>query len=637
MAKKEEIYPEGYPRQKESFSDAQKFKFDVFEAIREIALETTEKSFEDKGYKKQEGAAGEYGTGEKYGAGTSLAHFNVRLSSRPNTNTYFEKIIYFGGKKAISDVTIGWDAKNKAIELAYKTSEFGAFRGYHEKTSYDGAQLINDRSNFVIDSIPAFKKELKKLFKDFADREVAYITSTKIGIEDKTNKSINSMVENSMKKFSIKDLMTSSNEDLSNTVDNYINEGKEKEEKKDDDKVRMNNPEVIAANSSNKLLFDDLSELEEGEFKTAAKNKLKKFGVVAVNELKPSEKKTYFEELAKELAIKEEAPSFGAINYNQPSIFKKGGDLNLQEREKFEKTPYAQGQKAKPHVEKTMKEGDTFWTTVELNPGSGYVPKGMQHNFEMGAHAKNTDKNYPGKAKKINEAYVGGVDYDNTLVPELKAIVGDLNKITPYVLSAKWSPGENIKVHGDNKGGVVVYSNGKLVYKSNSIEEFLSTGINYKAMQLKENLIKRKFSSLNENEEKGINKRYIVTEQRTKAEEENRWKKLAMFESNETINREENIIEECGCADIESSNGHEVTMDMGQSENEREFMQRNSDAEVGSDNVDGREVVMVAKPGSLSNAMFKVFKDDYLNEGKAYIKDLNSGNLVANPNFKNKK
>ena len=40
---------------------------------------------------------------------------------------------------------------------------------------------------------------------------------------------------------------------------------------------------------------------------------------------------------------------------------------------------------------------------------------------------------------------------------------------------------------------------------------------------------------------------------------------------------------------------------------------------------------------SLSNAMFKVFKDDYLNEGKAYIKDLNSGNLVANPNFKGMK
>ena len=557
MAKKEEIYPEGYPRQTESFSDEQKFKFDVFEAIREIALDTTEKAFEAEGYKKQEGAAGEYGTGEKYGAGTSLAHFNIRLSSRPNTNTYFEKIIYFGGKKAISDVTIGWDAKNKTIELAYKTTEFSAFRGYHKKDSYAGAQLINDRSNHVITSLPKFKKELTDLFKKFAEKEVAYITSTKIGIQDKTEKSINSMVENSMKKFSIKDLMTSSNEELSNTVDNYINEGK-KDKEEDTDEVRMNSPEVIAANSPGKLLFDDIEEIKDEKTKTVAKNKLKKFGVVAINELKPSEKKTYFDELEEELSIKEVTASGGNAAggaFLTPVAFKKGGDLNIGEKEKFENTSYAKGQKAKPHVEKSMKEGDTFWTTVELNPGSGYVPKGMEKNYVQGEHGK-----------KLNESI-------------------EPKKAEPSML--------------------------------------------------KENLIKRKFSSLNENEEKGINKRYIVTEQRTKSEEENRWKKLAMFESYETINKEENTIEECGCPVADTSK--EVSMEMGQSENEREFMQRNSDAEVGSDNVDGKEVVMVAKPGSLSNAMFKVFKDDYLNESKAYIKDLNSGNLVANPNFKGMK
>ena len=106
MAKDEKIYPEGYPRQMDSFSDEQKFKFDVFEAIKNTALETTEKAFEDAGYEEKEGKAGEYATGDSYGAGTSLNHFNVRLTSRPNTDTYFEKIIYFGGKKAISEVTI---------------------------------------------------------------------------------------------------------------------------------------------------------------------------------------------------------------------------------------------------------------------------------------------------------------------------------------------------------------------------------------------------------------------------------------------------------------------------------------------------------------------------------------------------
>lgn len=567
MAKKEETYPEGYPRQKENFSDEQKFKFDVFEAIKEIALDTTEDAFEVEGYKEKEGRAGEYGDGDSYGAGTSLNHFNIRLTSRPQTNTYFEKIIYFGGKKAITDVNIGWDAKNKTIELAYKNSEFGAFRGYGSKA---GAELINYRGNFVIKSLSAFKKELKELFKSFAEKEVAYITSTKVGIEDKTEKSINSMVETSMKKFSLKNLMTSSDEDLSNAVDKYISEGKE-DKKEKENKTRMNNPEVIAANSPSTLLFDDIEDIKDEGVKTAAKNKLKKFGVVAINELKPSEKKTYFEELEKELEIKEVAATGGnaaGSAYLTPMAFKKGGDLNLETKEKFEKTPYAQGQKQRPAVHKTMKEGDSFWTTVELEKPKekGYgkapmFPKGMEHNYVMGQHEKNTDSNYPGKAKKINES-VEPKKEDKSLI--------------------------------------------------------------------KESLIKRKFTSLNENEEKGINKRYIVTEQRNESEQNDRWKKLSLFETYETINRDENVIEECGCDAVDN---HQVSMAQGEAENEREFMQRNSDAEAGGE-VDGRAVVLVAKPNSLSNAMFKVFQDDYMNESKAYILDLNSGNLVSNPNFK---
>lgn len=520
MAKKEEAYPKGYPRQTDNFSDEQKFKYDVFEAIKEIVLETTEKAFVDKGYTKKEDKAGEYGTGESYGAGTALNQFNIRLSSRPQTNTYFEKIIYFGGKKSITDVNIGWDAKNKAIELAYKNSEFSAFKGYGSKS---GAQLVNSRENFVIKSLSEFKKELKELFKSFAEKEVAYITSTKIGIEDKTEKSINSMVETSMKKFSLKNLMTSSDEDLSMAVDNYISEGKKDKEKKD--KTRMNNPEVVAANSKDKLLFDkkDLEDKAEPDIQ--------------------------------EISASGGNAAGGA--FLTPSAFKKGGDLNLEEKERFDKTSYAQGQKQRPSVKKTMKEGESFWTTIELEPGSGYIPKGMDHNFEMGKHSKNTDTNYPGKPKgKMNEG------------------------VEPKI--------ENPSV-------------------------------------LKESLIKRKFTTINENEEKGINKRYIVTEQRSVTEQTDRWKKLSLFEKNDTINASDNI--------TESFNLPIASMKHVEEENKKDFMQRNSDAEAGG-SVDGRNVVVVNKPNSLSNAMFKVFEDDYLNENKAYILDLNSGNLVSNPNFK---
>lgn len=608
MAKQEEIYPKGFPRQTESFSDAQKFKFDVFEAIKETALETTEKAFEDKGYSKKEGRAGEYGTGENYGAGTELNHFNIRLSSRPNTNTYFEKIIYFGGKESISEISIGYDAKNKVIELAYKTPEGRAFRGYKSKTSYNGAQLINDRTNFVVKSISEFKKELKKLFQSYADKEVAYMTSTKIGIEDKTEKSINSMVEtdlsksfnsitdfkneiNSMKKnkLTLSNLFSSSLEEVSNKVDGYIAEAKKekKEKSQNKEKLRMNNPEVVAANSKGKLLFDDLSEIEEGEYKEYFVDKMKKFGAKKPGELKPSEWaeinlgwKSQEEKKLSEIATAGSA-AVGAVG-GQPvdgtvgtaGNFKYAAnpfkmDTGIMKRS-LSDTNYAKSKKKRASMKRefTSEAGAPYSYTVDLNPGSGYVPKGMEHNYVQGQHSKNTDKNYPGKLK------------------------------------------ENV----DKK-----------------IED---------PKFLKESLVKRKFALNEVNEKEGMNKRYIVTEHRSAEEEKERWKRLAMMETYETIHKAESLCEcmgecTCGCGDSVSDEEY-VTMDQGQEENEQDFMQRNQDAEAG-EMVDGKEVIIVAKPNSLSNAMYKVFKNDFMNENKAYILDLTSGNLVNNPNFKAQK
>jgi hypothetical protein len=582
MAKKEEIYPDGFPRQTDSFSETQKFKFDVYEAIKEIALKTTEKAFEDKGYSKKEGRAGEYGTGENYGAGTELNHFNIRLSSRPNTNTYFEKIIYFGGKETISDISLGWDAKNKVVELAYKTSEFGAFRGYKSKTSYAGAQLINDRTNFVVSSLPAFKKELEKIFKAYAEKEVAHITSTKIGIEDKTEKSINSMVENMKKnKLTLSGLFASSFEDASNSVDNYISEAKkEKEEKKSDkksqdkEKLRMNNPEVVAANSKSKLLFDELTEIEEGPYKDYFSNRMKKFGAKSPKELKPSEWAEINLGWKSEEEKLDEIATAGSAGVGAIGGETAGGTVGTAGNFKYAANPfkmgtgimkrsladtnYAKSNKKRSTVKKNFKEGDSFYSTVELNPGSGYVPKGMEHNYVMGQHGANVNENVE---KKIEDPKI-----------------------------------------------------------------------------LKESLVKRKFTTMNENEEKGVNKRYIVTEQRSEDEQKERWKKLSLFETYETINKKDAIHEcDCGCGCQDSSSDEDyVTMDQGQEENEQDFMQRNQEIESG-ESIDGKEVIMVSKPNSLSNAMYKVFKSDYMNESRAYILDMTSGNLVNNPNFKPEK
>ena len=119
MEDKEKIYPKGMPRQSKEFSENQKFKLDIFQALKEIAHQATKKTFEDKGYKIKKGFAGVYANEEEYGHGTKLKEFNTKFSSRPNTNTYFEKIIYFGGKKTISEVNIGYDADAKFIEMSY--------------------------------------------------------------------------------------------------------------------------------------------------------------------------------------------------------------------------------------------------------------------------------------------------------------------------------------------------------------------------------------------------------------------------------------------------------------------------------------------------------------------------------------
>jgi len=563
MAEKEEIYPQGYPKQTESFSDNQKFKYDVYEAIKEVSLESTKKAFEDKGYTQKEGAAGEYGTGEKYGKGTELHHFNIRLSSRPNTNTYFEKIIYFGGKEYIIEVAIGWDAKNKSVELSYKTPEGAAFRGYG---SEEGPHLVDGRFNFVIKSVDAFKKDLKKMFDKFAQKEVAQITKTKMGIEDKTEKSINSMVEHMKNnKFTLSSLYNSSFDEVSDIVGNYINEAKkDKEEKKDnDDKLRMNNPEVVAANSKGKMLFD-FETLEEAEkqhgvdYKEYFKKQMEKYGVNSPGDLTKSqwtainagwtskEEKNQVDEIA---TAGPGAGSVGQIAYQaNPFEMNKG----IMKRA-FEDTNYAKGQK-KRTVTKIKNEGDTFWTSVEINPGSGYVPKGMEKNYAAGQHG-------------LNES----VDKVNDKLNDSKI--------------------------------------------------------------LKESMVKRKFTS----DEEGVNKRYVVTEKRSVGEEKDRWKKLSLFETYETIHKAEGLCEcmnECTCGASDSyEDDNLVAMDQGQEENERDFMKRNQEAENG-EFVDGKEVVIVAKPQSMTNVLYKVFKDDFMNENKAYILDLSTGNLVNNPNFK---
>jgi len=100
----------------------------------------------------------------------------------------------------------------------------------------------------------------------------------------------------------------------------------------------------------------------------------------------------------------------------------------------------------------------------------------------------------------------------------------------PYTEKVEMEPGTLNMPKGMNHP----YAMGMHGTELNSKEELDKTGhgdLNAIVKEIekttdKEQMLKRKFSSLKENEEKGINKRYIITEKMSKEEESKRWKTL---------------------------------------------------------------------------------------------------------------
>jgi vacuolar-type H+-ATPase subunit I/STV1 len=93
---------------------------------------------------------------------------------------------------------------------------------------------------------------------------------------------------------------------------------------------------------------------------------------------------------------------------------------------------------------------------------------------EMTSEVQNVmDENYMEEENSLNEEMIGGVNYDSTIAVELKAKVGDLSKLTPYVLEK----GNNVQ--SDSSGKIYVTDSEtkkKTIYKD--IDDFLR-GIGY--------------------------------------------------------------------------------------------------------------------------------------------------------------
>ncbi len=176
-------------------------KSTVIDFLKETLETVTDSVFKKAGFKKNTKIAGEYGDGSNYGAGAVENQYIVKIAGK--TNTTLTKKVIMDSKSISSDIEIAY--KDNVIEFVYKTTEQGFFRGVDkDKKTY----MVHEKFSLDSSDITNFKKELKEKLQAFAEKEYGYITNTKLGVTDKTDKSTASVVENTtkMKKLTIKEL-----------------------------------------------------------------------------------------------------------------------------------------------------------------------------------------------------------------------------------------------------------------------------------------------------------------------------------------------------------------------------------------------------------------------------------------------
>jgi hypothetical protein len=496
-------------KRSEDFQKMTDIKYEMKDIIKELLISETDRAFKEAGIEKNDKPAGVYGDGKAYGFGAKEGKYNIKVQGV--TFTSYTKEIVYGSKRTISDINMVYEAN--LLMVQYKTTEAGVFRGVKEK----GDQSFTFHKKYILKTtdIGAIKKTLKKIFYDIAQKEVEYILSTKLGVDDKEETSTQSTVNenkkgNNMNKLTIKDLFSDDDEVLS--------EGKK------DKEVKPNIPAVQKANTV---------KLKNG------KRKGKDMFLDA-------------EEKKDESPVDEITMGAGTAAVGRY-------DTNKFAKNKFESTPYAEAKnKPKRVVDKDYnvvlkeKKRDDFYTRVELEPNSGYIPKGMKQNYIQGMH-------------------------DAT--PEKLAKYG--------------------------------YAEGQF-------------GIN--ESKKKPDLTKKKIFSEVENKEKGVNKKYLITEKTTEEYQKERWSKLSNFKIYESIREAEEVVN-----NEEYEESRPITNPKNL--NEVEYFEKDM---IVNESVEkaGEECIDVEKPSSMFGTTYKFYKKDFINESKMFILDLNSMAFVKNPNFR---
>ncbi len=208
-------------------------------------------------------------------------------------------------------------------------------------------------------------------------------------------------------------------------------------------------------------------------------------------------------------------------------------------------------------------------------------------------------------------------------------IIAEGSTKTPYVDVVEMGPDG-----WPPKGMEHPFAIGKHGIKVNSPEELAETGHGeLSQLEKKENksldesfgqtlnLIKRKFSSLEENEKAGINKRYIITEKLSKEQQSKRWKQL--YEN------------DCFCGIKDSDNT--ISRDDYEQQANKEFNTNNQiESDLCNTQFSGEEEGFVDIPKAKgSMIVFRISESD-IKANKMYLIDHFTKKMVLNPVFKSR-
>lgn len=587
------VYNKGIVPRGEEFQDTLKLKGEVLLFIRETLEESGEKAFLDLGFQKSDKPGGFYGDGRAYGMGTATSFFNIKIGGQ--TQTMMEKHISFGGKQMSVEIHVFVHPNSKTMDMKYRTTEASAFRGYSSPT---GAMMINDQLHYDLKNMEKFKKEFKAKMDEFSAKEAAYMTSTKLGVEDAIEKSTASMVESTS--LSITDIL-SGDEDmfLKKLHETYM---------MDAFSIADETPEQ---SEEDKLLLSD-KDLTEDEYGFNRDDKTLDREVFG-SEVTITDERDENSRFAQKAKV---------VDYVRPSAM----DGNLisyvlefpeGERETYLRSQFAKTEDAMANVglQARIKE-------ITSLGGAGSVGS-FKYDAPLGKPAKRkfADTEF-GKRERLKEGAGNWAPMMTEGADGFWSVVSQetLNRYKKdHIMGA---PGaEDIEINSEaeeqfNSGGVNKFPQGK-AFKDGDFERYNS--LQKEAEEAQKKSI-QEYLRIDPSVRKKWNREEAVTE----SERKNRWERLSTFETNETIKKAEDSSgpRKAVNESVVKKAGEEVEVPMLRNQNIDE-----------GDVVDGKKVIKVMKKNSLYNIEYLVNEEDYLNERKAYIHDYTTGNLINNPNY----